>query len=341
MTPFICWSPKNYKNPNNKHPNFLVRHHPTSPSPNNLKPLSLKMFSFYHSVKTISTDSFSSSSYTSRFRFQPPFDSDDEDDYTPTIRTPTPLSSDIILDFEVGVHVYKSLSLNLPVCSTTLWPRYPLGSEHSPSKCMVSDLHLPETIMYGESIAMIDFEGKHHVHNYYTIYHCTLPYKALRITMLQDQGGSYEHIVFDIPYERVYPFCDFPFNIRYHSVPHIQPTFGIPDSTRYFPKDLFYSSFPTPTPTPTPLLSPTRHVLRKISSVTLEIFKARERSGSIGRDLEEGYGSSRNNLDIGLWSWDFLVNNSLSWILFPLFVISPFPCSYDSVMFLLLFPFVW
>ncbi|GJJ09127.1 hypothetical protein Clacol_003349 [Clathrus columnatus] len=114
------------------------------------------MFSFNVTTQNTSTNSSSSSSYTSQFHYQPPFDSD-MDDQAPT-RPITPLPSSIE-DLETEVHVYRSLSSQLSINPDTLWPQYLLMSKDVSTRSKVLNLSLPETIKYGDAITMIGFKG--------------------------------------------------------------------------------------------------------------------------------------------------------------------------------------
>ncbi|GJJ09888.1 hypothetical protein Clacol_004112 [Clathrus columnatus] len=129
------------------------------------------MFSFNVTTQNTSTNSSSSSSYTSRFHYQPPFDLD-TDDQAPT-RPTTPLPSSIE-DLEMEVHVYRSLSGQLPIDPDTLWPQYPLMSKDISTRNKVLNLGLPETIKYGDAITMIGFKGQYHINRFFTVSCCAL-----------------------------------------------------------------------------------------------------------------------------------------------------------------------
>ncbi|GJJ06930.1 hypothetical protein Clacol_001126 [Clathrus columnatus] len=149
------------------------------------------MFSFNITSQTISTNS-TSSSYTSQFHYQPPFDLD-ADDQAPTCPT-TPLPSPTIEDFEMEVHVYQNLSSQLPINSDTLWPQYPLMSKDASTRSMVLNLSLPETIKCGDTIAMKGFEGQYHINHIFTISCYTPPYQAIQIITTTSLGFTFEHL---------------------------------------------------------------------------------------------------------------------------------------------------
>ncbi|GJJ06961.1 hypothetical protein Clacol_001158 [Clathrus columnatus] len=222
----------------------LSKPHTTiSPQP----PETQTMFSFNVTPQNISTNSRSSSSYTSRFHYQPPPDLE-TDDQVPTTRPTTPLPSPIE-DLETEVHVYRSSSSQLPIDPDTLWPQYLLMSKDVSTRSKISDLGLPKTIKYGDAISIKGFEGQYHINHYFTVSRCTPPYQIIRIIATTSLGITFEHIGFDVPYECVLPYSSLPYHSRYIFIPFEEVFFTPPC---LYPEDHFYSSFPAPTPLPMP-----------------------------------------------------------------------------------------
>ncbi|GJJ10161.1 hypothetical protein Clacol_004387 [Clathrus columnatus] len=215
-------------------------HHPSKPhttiSPQ--PPETQTMFSFNVTTQNISTNSRSSSSYTSRFHYQPPPDSE-TDDQVPTTRPTTPLPSPIE-DLETEVCVYRSLSSQLPIDPDTLWPQYLLMSKDISTRSKISNLGLPETIKYGDAISIKGFEGQYHINHYFTVSRCAPPYQIIQIIATASLGIAFEHIGFDMPYERVLPYSSLPYHSRYIFIPFEEVFFTPPC---LYPEDHFYSSF--------------------------------------------------------------------------------------------------
>ena len=248
------------------------------------------MYSLETNSKNITTSSFSTSSFTSQFQYQPLFDSDDD---VATICHPSPTPSLITLDFKTEIRVYHSSSIALPIDSISLWPRYPKPSKELSTTAMVSDLDLPETFRFGASIKIKGYDGVYYVNRYFTIYRTSLPRKALHISAAQPIGTRFRHIVFDAPYEYVLPFAYLPIEAQYVQVPHIESPFDI--MPLEIPRDLFYSRFSTPSPNPAP--SPSRpNLLRKIKSITMEMLKGKVKGEETLRNMEEGRGKSTSHL---------------------------------------------
>ncbi|GJJ10936.1 hypothetical protein Clacol_005165 [Clathrus columnatus] len=265
-------------------------HHPSKPhtaiSPQ--PPETQTMFSFNVTTQNISTNSRSSSSYTSRFHYQPPSDSE-TDDQVPTTRPTTPLPSPIE-DLETEVHVYRSSSSQLPIDPDTLWPQYLLMSKDVSTRSKISDLGLPETIKYGDAISIKGFEGQYHINHYFTVSRCTPPYQIIQIIATASLGIAFEHIGFDVPYECVLPYSSLPYHSRYVFIPFEEVFFTPPC---LYPEDHFYSSFPAPTPLPTP---PINKVLRKIRSYAIGVLKGKNQSLAEEKHLEEGLRKFQNHL---------------------------------------------
>ncbi|GJJ07713.1 hypothetical protein Clacol_001918 [Clathrus columnatus] len=169
-------------------------HHPSKPhtaiSPQ--PPETQTMFSFNVTTQNISTNSRSSSSYTSQFHYQPPSDSE-TDDQVPTTCPTTPLPSPIE-DLETEVRVYQSSSSQLPIDPDTLWPQYPLMSKDVSTRSKILDLGLPETIKYGDAILIKGFKGQYHINHYFTVSCCAPPYQIIQIIATASLGIAFEHI---------------------------------------------------------------------------------------------------------------------------------------------------
>ncbi|GJJ07856.1 hypothetical protein Clacol_002062 [Clathrus columnatus] len=264
-------------------------HHPSKPhtaiSPQS--PETQTMFSFNVTTQNISTNSRSSSSYTSRFHYQPPSDSE-TDDQVPTTRPTTPLPSPIE-DLEMEVRVYRSSSSQLPIDPDTLWPQYLLMSKDVSTRSKISDLGLPETIKYGDAITIKGFEGQYHINHYFTVSHCAPPYQIIRIIATTSLGITFEHIGFDVPYECILPYSSLPYHSRYVFIPFEEVFFTPPC---LYPEDHFYSSFPAPTPLPTP---PINKVLQKIRSYAIGVLKGKNQSLAEEKHLEEGLRKFQNH----------------------------------------------
>ncbi|GJJ07042.1 hypothetical protein Clacol_001240 [Clathrus columnatus] len=248
------------------------------------------MFSFNITTQNTLTNSNSSSSYTSQFRYQPPFDSD-VDDQAPTHPT-TPLPSSIE-DLETEVRVYQSLSSQLPINPDTLWPQYPLMSKDVSTRSKVSNLGLPKTIKYGDAITMIGFEGRYHINHFFTVSHCTPPYQVIRVIATASLGFIFKHIGFDVPYEWVQPYSSLPYHSCYVFIP-VEELFLTPPCL--YPEDRFYSFFPAPTPLPTPLIN---KVLRKIRSYAIRMLKGKNQSLAEEKCLEEELRKFQNHSVVG------------------------------------------
>ncbi|GJJ11853.1 hypothetical protein Clacol_006091 [Clathrus columnatus] len=204
------------------------------------------MFSFNVTTQNTLTNSSSSSSYTSRFCYQPLFDSD-TDDQAPTHPT-TPLPSSIE-DLEMEVCVYRSSSSQLPIDPDTLWPQYPLMSKDISTRSKVLNLGLPKTIKYGDAITMIGFKGRYHINHFFTVLRCTPPYQVIQVIATASLGFTFEHIGFDVPYECVQPYSSLPYHSCYIFIP-VEELFLTPPCL--YPEEYPYSFFPAPTSLPTP-----------------------------------------------------------------------------------------
>ncbi|GJJ11090.1 hypothetical protein Clacol_005321 [Clathrus columnatus] len=238
-------------------PTSPIKPHTTiSPQP----PKTQTMFSFNVTTQNISTNSRSSSSYTSQFHYQPPPDSE-TDDQVPTTCPTTPLPSPIE-DLETEVRI--------------------------------SDLGLPETIKYGDAISIKGFEGQYHINHYFTVSRYAPPYQIIRIIATASLGITFEHIGFDVLYECVLPYSSLPYHSRYIFIPFEEVFFTPPC---LYPEDHFYSSFPVPTPLPTP---PINKVLRKIRSYAIGVLKGKNQSLAEEKCLKEGLRKFQNHSDPSL-----------------------------------------
>ncbi|GJJ07975.1 hypothetical protein Clacol_002182 [Clathrus columnatus] len=177
-----------------------------------------------------------------------PIVTQDTDDQAPT-HPSTPLPSSTIEDFETEVHVYQSSSSQLPINPDTLWPQYPLMSKDVSTRSMVSNLGLPETIKYGDTIMLKGFEGQYHINHFFTISRCAPPYQAIRIIATASLGFTFEYVGFNVPYEHVLLYSSLPHYTHYVFIP-FEELFLMPP--HQYPEDHFYSFFPVPTPLPTP-----------------------------------------------------------------------------------------
>ncbi|GJJ11344.1 hypothetical protein Clacol_005576 [Clathrus columnatus] len=245
----------------------------------------LEMIETLHYGKPITTltNSSSSSSYTSQFCYQPPFDSD-TDDQAPTPRSSTPISPTI-------EDLKQNSSSKLSIDPDTLWPQYPLMSQDVSARSKVSNLGLPETIKYGDTITMKSFEGRYHINHYFTITRCTPPHQVIQIIATASLGFVFEHIGFDVPYEYVLPYSSLPYHAHYVFIPFEELLLTPPC---LYPEDYFYSIFPAPTPLPTP---PINKMLRKIRSYAIGVLKGRNQSLAEEKCLEEGLRKFQNHLN--------------------------------------------
>ncbi|GJJ07938.1 hypothetical protein Clacol_002145, partial [Clathrus columnatus] len=154
----------------------------------------------------------------------------------------------------------------------------------------ISDLGLPETIKYGDTISIEGFEGQYHINHYFTVSCCAPPYQIIRIIATASLGIAFEHIGFDVPYECILPYSSLPYHSRYIFIPFEEVFFTPPC---LYPEDHFYSSFPAPTPLPTP---PINKVLRKIRSYAIGVLKGKNQSLAEEKHLEEGLRKFQNHL---------------------------------------------
>ncbi|GJJ15368.1 hypothetical protein Clacol_009644 [Clathrus columnatus] len=213
------------------------------------------------------------------------------DDQAPTHPT-TPLPSSIE-DLETEVCVYRSSSSQLPIDPDTLWPQYPLMSKDVSTRSKVSNLGLPKTIKYGDTITMIGFEGRYHINHFFTVSRCVPPYQVIRVIATASLGFIFEHIGFDVPYEWVQPYSSLPYHSRYVFIP-VEELFLMPPCL--YPEDHFYSFFPAPTPLLMPLIN---KVLQKIRSYAIGILKGNNQSLAEEKRLEEGLRKFQNHSVVG------------------------------------------